>query len=302
MAYGSGKKRYLDFCTQFQLIPLPTNETILLRFVAFLSSLPLSYPSIRSYLSAVRHLQITSGFPDPALESCPRLVYALKGVRRQVPTNQRQTRLPITPEILFKIFKGWSRQPPSFNKTMLWAAFCLGFFGFMRAGEFTCASQEAFTPDMLSAGDIAVDSHSSPSYLVVHLQRSKNDPFAVGTRIHLGATGNALCPVVAILGYLAIRPSVPGPLFIFENGATLSRPRLVQSLRLALQEVGVDDSGFSGHSFRIGAATTAARAGLGDALIKTLGRWRSAAYQAYIRTPGKRLASFSATLTLPAVH
>ena len=70
-------------------------------------------------------------------------------------------------------------------------------------------------------------------------------------------------------------PPSPGPLFVFQDGATLSRARLVQSLHEALVLVGMDDGRFSNHSFRIGAAKAAASAGLQDSLIKTLGRWRS---------------------------
>ena len=134
---------------------------------------------------------------------------------------------------------------------------------------------------MLSPGDIAVDSHVSPSHLVVSLKRSKNDPFAVGVKLHLGTTGDILCPVRAILGYLAIRPPIPGPLFLFSDGATLSRPRLVDSLRQVLNAVGVDASGYSGHSFCIGAATTAAQMGLRDSLIKSVGRWKLSAFTLY---------------------
>ena len=96
---------------------------------------------------------------------------------------------------------------------MLWAAFCLGFFGFMWSGEFTCPSVDGFTADLLTPHDVAVDSHSSPSHVVVFLKRSKNDPFGVGTCVHLGATGQQLCPVSALLGYLAIWTAVAGPLF-----------------------------------------------------------------------------------------
>ena len=93
--------------------------------------------------------------------------------------------------------------------------------------------------------------------------------------MHLGATGQHLCPVAALLGYLAIQPPVVGPLFLFHDGTTLSKPRLIASLRRVLQEVGVDSSKYSGHSFRIGAATTAAKLGVSNSLIKILGWWRS---------------------------
>ena len=290
-AYESGKRRYLAFCSQFHFTPLPITKDVI-----FLFSSSLAYQSIRSYLSAVRHLQITSGLPDPALSSFSRLDYALKGVRREGAPKPQRSRMPITPEILHKIHRVWSLQPCNFDRSMLWAAFCLGFFGFMRAGEFTCPSQEAFQSDMLSPGDVCVDSHDHPTRLAIHLKRSKTDPFGAGTTIHLGRTGSVLCPVVAMLNYLAIRPPKLGPLFMFHDGSTLSRPRLVHSLRQVLREVGIDDSQFSGHSFRIGAATTAARVGLNDSFIQTLGRWKSSAYTLYIRTPPQRLTAVSASL------
>ena len=47
-----------------------------------------------------------------------------------------------------------------------------------------------------------------------------------------------------------------------------------------LQKKGIDQINYASHSFRIGAATTAAAAGLPAWLIKTLGRWNSNAYLA----------------------
>ena len=46
------------------------------------------------------------------------------------------------------------------------------------------------------------------------------------------------------------------------------------AVRAVLTEAGLVAKDYAGHSFRIGAATTA---GIQDSLIKTLGRWESAA-------------------------
>ena len=62
------------------------------------------------------------------------------------------------------------------------------------------------------------------------------------------------------------------------------------SLRMVQSDVGVDLSGYNGHSFRIGTAATAARMGVNDSLIQTLGRWKSSAFVRYIRTPWEQLA------------
>ena len=104
---------------------------------------------------------------------------------------------------------------------------------------------------------------------------------------------------VLLDGDLAIRPSNPGPLFVFSDSFPLSRSRLTQSICQVLSEVGVDCSGYSGHSFRIGAATTAARLGVSDSLIKTLGLWKSSAFMLYILTPWQRLAQVSSLLVTP---
>ncbi|XP_068672975.1 uncharacterized protein [Montipora foliosa] len=72
------------------------------------------------------------------------------------------------------------------------------------------------------------------------------------------------------------------------------RPRdfsMIYLLRDSTRVAGFPYKSLKGHSFRIGAASVAAAAGLPDWLIKVLGRWSSDCYQLYIRTPQSTLES-----------
>ncbi len=166
----------------------------------------------------------------------------------------------------------------------------------MRTGDFTCPSLEAFAPHMLTYTDISIDSQTCPTQMAVHLCQSKTDPFGAGVTLHLGRTGQALCPVTSMLSDLTRRPPTTGPLFFFDNGSTFSRQRLVQALHHALEASGISTKSFNGHSFRIGAATTASEVGLSDSTIQTLGRWKSAAFTSYIRKSQQSLAAVSTKL------
>ena len=95
----------------------------------------------------------------------------------------------------------------------------------------------------------------------------------------MGATGNELCPIAAVVAYLAARGMEPGPLFRLQSEQPLTRAHFVDKVRSAIKASGMDPSGYSGHRFRIGASTTTAANGVGDATIQILGRWSSDSYK-----------------------
>lgn len=186
---------------------------------------------------------------------------------------------------------------------MLWAAMNVCFFGFLRAGKICTPTASSFDPSWhLCVGDLALDSHIAPTKLFLTIKASKTDPFRQGVTITLGKTGHQLCPMTSILPYVAKRGSTPGPLFQFEDGSFLTREKFVAEVKQLLVSAGINPSPYSGHSFRIGAATTAAHAGMDAALIQTLGRWKSSAYQLYICIPRESLASVSSVLAAVDKH
>ena len=136
----------------------------------------------------------------------------------------------------------------------------------------------------MTGSNLQADSLVNLLCLKVHIKCSKTDPFRVSCDIYLGHGLGSLCPITALGSYLSLCGSAPGPLFIFSDGCPLTRQQLSSSVQSILNEA-MYSSSYSGHSFRIGAATTAAAQGVPDHLIKTLGRWSSDEYQIYIRTP-----------------
>ncbi len=239
------------------------------------------------------------GYGDPfAGQSMPRLEYILKGIkRRQAEKNaQPKLRLPITFEILQKMFKVWedTRDP---DAKMLTAASCLGFFGFLRAAEFTTPSIAEYDAGChLSLSDIALDSHTDPATIRITIKQSKTDPYRKGVQIFIGRSFASICPVRSMVTYLAARGPSHGPLFLHANSSPLSRQSLVRKVRSALTTAGINAQAYSGHSFRIGAASTAAAKGVEDALIQILGRWESTAYMRYVKLPREQLASITQRL------
>ena len=84
---------------------------------------------------------------------------------------------------------------------MLWSAFTLAFFAFLRSSKFTSPSSVRFNPLVhLSHSDISFTSAGS---LSLQLKSSKTDPFLTGCSIMLAPSGRSVCAVRAMHRYEA---------------------------------------------------------------------------------------------------
>lgn len=274
--------------------PPEISEQILIYFVTHCCNmLNLSHSTIKLYLAAVRFHYIKAGVPNPlcsATDTCMRLQTVMRGIQKQKCTKEK--RRPITYSVLVQIHNALKRGMFGvFLDTMLQAACSTAFFAYLRCGEFTI--NNAKQDNILRTEDMVMDTEETAFTLI--LRRSKTDPFRKGIQIRLFQSGQTVCPVQCMKKYLMFRRSwfnrnVSSALFVDESGNPLSRHLFISKLKQILKSLGFDDEKFQGHSFRIGAATSAAAGQVEDHLIKTLGRWSSDCYTRYIRSDDQTLS------------
>lgn len=165
--------------------------------------------------------------------------------------------------------------------------------GFLRCGEFTIKHNNVHTrrSDYIRIQDITFE--QKDKYFSILLRSSKTDPFRKGVLVHI-YRNEVLCPVKSMRRYMKLRvtqnTNLESALFYYHQ-AMVTRVKFIEYMRQVLEVVGLDTQNYNGHSFRIGAATSAAAAGVEDHLIQNLGRWSSNCYTRYIRTSARVIES-----------
>ncbi|XDV45281.1 hypothetical protein PO909_013401 [Leuciscus waleckii] len=197
-------------------------------------------------------------FQGECLFSEPSVRLLLKGLAKS--SNKiTDKRLPITLPLLHRlIISVRNGLFSAYLNILLEAVFLSAFYGFMRP---------------------------------VFLKHSKTDAQGSGVTLTLSKLDNNFCPFTAMVKFLKIRPrtSKYAPLFILPNGAPLSKACFRTHLTTAIKSCSLSPSLYTGHSFRIGAATAAAERGISTSAIKIMGRWSSSAFESYIRPDSKTI-------------
>ena len=95
---------------------------------------------------------------------------------------------------------------------------------------------------------------------------------------------------------IAIQGRRPGPIFTDVFGEPSLMLAFIAEICRILVILGIPQDQYAGHSFRIGAATSAALTGIADSMSQLLSRWQSAAFLCYVKTPPAQLAWLSIVL------
>ena len=257
---------------------------LILRFIAFCHGVrKIQSSTIRSYLAAIRFFRLKEGFQDPLINPhgaiIPQLTMALRGTRRLCSKRPKQCK-PITIELLSRLVAELRKGVfDPYNDVLMHTALTTGFWGFFRSGELF---PEKFSPHLhITCADVILHDDRA----TIHLKSSKTDVERRGVDIQLFQTRNSVCAVTALRNFIRIRDQcdVHSPFFCSQYGQPFTRRVFVSRLKHLLLRLGIDSTSYSGHSMRVGAATSAAAAGVPDHLIQALGRWSSLSYLRYIR-------------------
>ena len=280
-AYNRGAEQFQRFRLRAGLPQLwPAPSTHIAAFIAGLSLDGLAPSTIGTYSAAVAYIHKINNWPDPTNNF---LVHKLReGCRRL--GRSTDARRPITTDLLGKICNVLCATTSSTDEAALFrAAFLLAFFGFLRVGEFTMAKKSGDQSRILNDKDVWFLG-TTQDVLVVKLRLSKTDQRGESVELQFHRQPHsALCPVSATLKYLHVRPPVAGPFFCHFDRSPLTTYQFNHMLQTCLKALNLSTQGFSSHSFRIGAATSAALNGFSIVQIQRFGRWRSQAVKLYIR-------------------
>ena len=255
----------------------PTTEQLVM-FVSCLSLKGLSHSTARLYVNAVGFQCKMRDVLDVSRNYI--IEKALEGFKRSA--GVRKSRLPITKDILQHILSVLPLVCANVYESHLFAAaYSLAFFGFLRVSEHAVTNTGS-NFKVISKSDILIKEKEGTLELTIRY--SKTDQYGAGVVQKINrADMKTICAVNNVLEFLNRRPSIEGPLFCHLNGKPLTRYQFSAILKKALGSSHLDYGKYTAHSFRIGAATSAAMAGCDVETIKRAGRWRSGAYRVYLK-------------------
>lgn len=224
--------------------------------------------SIQGKLAALAFASKAAGFSDSTDYFHLRKMF--KGWSR-VLGAPRDTRVPSSPDILKGLTAQWGLlcKSSAFEVALFHAAALVAFLGAFRISKLVAESCHDASWQALHFADVQCGQEG----IQLLLRFSKTNQLGRGSLISLSPCLDPdLCPVLVLCSYLALRGQGDGCLFIHEDGTPLTKFQFWSVTRRALDGLGLSGCQFGSHSFRIGAATTAATMGYTRSDVQWIGR------------------------------
>lgn len=301
---GSGIRKFHLFCDIFTIPEadrLPASFALLHSFTLWAVTDPSSVPpdlaasaafepvaidTVKGYLAGVRAWHFAQGWPDPLSDrDHERINFSLRGLGRAFGPRKRPIRPPITLAMLRALRVTLNLADPF--DACIWAMATAAYWGMMRFGEVSVKSRAAFNPNKhLRRRDAFFGTDlDGKDYLRLDLQDAKTAKPGEIQNVFLTGDGE-LGPLQALRNLAQVVPAGPNdPMFSWRDRNGTIRPMVKDA---ALDRINSILSAWGwgtafGHSFRIGGASYYLAQKVDPEIVRLAGRWKSLAYEAYIR-------------------
>ena len=272
--YSSALNSYLSFCRIHEFPIDPTPDTLSF-YTVFMSHL-IKPSSVDSYLSGICQ-QLEIYFPEVRAARKSVLIHrTLNGCKRLLgsPTTRKAA---LTHDHLRLILARFGTS--SSHDDFLFVSILLtGFHALMRLGEL-CWPDNPALQNFNKVPKCQSVKWLDGAYQFT-LPGHKGNKFFEGNEIIIQRSDKAPDPYEPFLKYLRSRdklfPYNP-ELWLRLDGTIPTRSFFISRLRSLF------DTSISGHSMRAGGATSLAEAGVAPNIIQAIGRWKSNAWQIYVR-------------------
>lgn len=305
-SYGSGIRKFHIFCDVFSIPEaerLPASFELLHSFAIWAVSdpslladnfdstistqfEPVSVTAIRKYLAAVRAWHIAQGWPAPLSDNnYNRINWSLRGLKNIQGARRRPIRPPITLAMMRAIKATLDLTKPF--DACVWAICACAYWGMMRLGEVTVNTRSAFNKAKHLTRKNAYFGYDldGKRYARLDLPSAKTAKPGEVQSVYL-VDQDDVSPLAALDNLAIVVPaSADDPLFSWRDDRGDIRPmvksRVMDHINRILSAWGWGTT--FGHSFRIGGASFYLAQKVDPEIVRLAGRWKSLAYEAYIR-------------------
>ncbi|KIJ56447.1 hypothetical protein M422DRAFT_150297 [Sphaerobolus stellatus SS14] len=325
-SYGSGIRKFHVFCDIFSIREsdrLPATFEILHSFTLWVVTdpdiidasqsgpmpfEPVSVSTARKYLAAIRAWHITQGWPAPLSDDqMTRISWSLRGLANlQGNRLKKPLQPPVTVHMLRYLKQSLDLTFPF--DACIWAVATSAFWGMMRFGEVTVKSQKEFDGiKHLKRQDAFIQKDlNGKDYARLDLPSAKTAKAGEVQSVFFTVEDD-ICPIEALCNLSRVIPAGPeDSLFSWRDTKGKIRP-IVKSKALSRINSVFNNNNWGttfGHSFRIGGASFYLSQGVEAEIVRIAGRWKSLAYETYIRSfelvVSRHMANLTQSLPPPA--
>ena len=292
--YSTAQKTYMQFCLLHHMVPMPASEMTILRYLAYLHIKKLAPSTIKVYLASLHSLHELNGYPAPDTTAY-RIRLALRAITDQGASSKQSS--PITFVLLQFIIDNVMHKP---NGLLYATMLAVGFFGALRGCEYAAVYSQHGLISAPSMDQVQFISDQGRLAIIYTLKKSKTSDKPI--QIPIGCSTHRICAVCLLVEYIRARFAASSYhpkayLFTFPDGRPVPKHALNSVIKTEIQCLGLNPTGYTTHSLRSGAATTAGQLGFSENQIKQLGHWSSSAYLTYVQHSQHSRLQFSQRLS-----